>query len=55
MNMVFLLYEYAYVCLIKLEVRLNDFPHCSHECGFSPVWISMWLVKFEESANALLQ
>ena len=49
MNMVFLL---TGTCLVKLEARINDFPHCSHEYGFPlAVWVRMWIVKFEARAN----
>ena len=50
MNMVSLLCEYAYV-YSRDEESKNDFPHCSHEYGFSPVWVRIWIFKAEDCVN----
>ena len=49
------LYKKFFLCRIKSDLLLNNFWHISHEYGFSPVWILLWIVNSLKVRKAFSQ
>ena len=41
-------------CFFKCPARPNDLLHCAHLCNFSPVWIIMWILRWQTHSNPFL-
>lgn len=50
----YLSFEWTFKCLDLSSLRVKHFPQTSHEYGFSPVWVLMWVAKWSVLEKARL-